>query len=110
MRKLEHRRILITGGAGFIGSNLAERLLAQDNEIVVLDNFLTGKRENVAPFEGNPHFRLIVGDIRDKATCREAVDGIDLVPVVVRCVAVSTGSVAVSHHDGVSSVPLAARQ
>ena len=79
MRKLEHRRILITGGAGFIGSNLAERLLAQDNEIVVLDNFLTGKRENVAPFEGNPHFRLIVGDIRDRATCRDAVDGIDLV-------------------------------
>lgn len=79
MRKLEHRRILITGGAGFIGSNLAERLLAQDNEIVVLDNFLTGKRENVAPFEGNPHFRLIVGDIRDKRTCSEAVDGIDLV-------------------------------
>jgi len=79
MRKLEHRRILITGGAGFIGSNLAERLLAQDNEIVVLDNFLTGKRENVAPFEGNPHFHLIVGDIRDRATCREAVDGIDLV-------------------------------
>ena len=79
MRKLEHRRILITGGAGFIGSNLAERLLAQDNEIVVLDNFLTGKPENVAPFQGNPRFRLIVGDIRDMATCRKAADGMDLV-------------------------------
>ena len=79
MRKLEHRRILITGGAGFIGSNLAERLLAQDNEIVVLDNFLTGKPENVAPFQGNPRFRLIVGDIRDLATCRKAADGMDLV-------------------------------
>ena len=79
MRKLEHRRILITGGAGFIGSNLAEKLLAQDNEIVVLDNFLTGKPENVAPFRGNPRFRLIVGDIRDMTACREAADGADLV-------------------------------
>ena len=79
MQKLEHRRILITGGAGFIGSNLAETLLGQDNDVVVLDNFLTGKPENVAPFRDNPRFRLIVGDIRDKETCRRAVDGIDLV-------------------------------
>lgn len=78
-RKIENSRILVTGGAGFIGSNLVETLLKQNNEIVVLDNFATGKRENIAPFAGNPAFRLIEGDIRDIAMCRKAVDGIDYV-------------------------------
>ena len=71
--------MLVTGGAGFIGSNLVEALLQQDNEVVVLDNFMTGKRENLAPFAGNPAFTLIEGDIRDIAMCRKAVDGMDYV-------------------------------
>jgi len=79
MKKVEHSRILITGGAGFIGSNLVEKLLAQDNEVVVLDNFATGKMENLVPFVNNKNFKLIVGDIRDMAKCREAVDGVDFV-------------------------------
>ena len=70
---LTHKRILVTGGAGFIGSNLVEALLSQDNQVTVLDNFATGKRENLAPFDGNTNFRLIEGDIRDLATCRNAV-------------------------------------
>ena len=65
MKKIEHSRILITGGAGFIGSCLVEKLLAQDNEVVVLDDFSTGKQENLLPFAGNRSFKLIVGDIRD---------------------------------------------
>lgn len=77
--KLEHRRILVTGGAGFIGSNLVERLLAQDNEVVVLDNFSTGKRENVAPFAGDARFTLLEGDIRDAARCRQAMAGVEFV-------------------------------
>ena len=78
-QKIENCRILITGGAGFIGSNLVERFLAQNNEVVVLDNFLTGKRENLTSFAKLANFRLIEGDIRDLATCREAVAGADYV-------------------------------
>lgn len=78
-KKVENSRILVTGGAGFIGSNLVEALLAQNNEVVVLDNFATGKRENIASFAGNPAFTLIEGDIRDIAMCRKAVDGVDYV-------------------------------
>ena len=69
----------MTGGAGFIGSNLVETLLAQDNEVVVLDNFMTGKMANLLPFSGNRRFKLIVGDIRNPGKCREAVDGVDYV-------------------------------
>ena len=76
---VENSRVLVTGGAGFIGSNLVEKLLAQDNEVVVLDNFATGKRENLQPFANNKNFTLIEGDIRDMEMCRKAVDGIDYV-------------------------------
>jgi len=76
---IENKKILVTGGAGFIGSNLVERLLAQDNEVVCLDNFATGKRENIEPFQNDPSFKLIEGDIRDLDTCREAVKGVSIV-------------------------------
>lgn len=76
--KLVNKKILITGGAGFIGSNLVEKFLEQ-NFIVCLDNFLTGKIENIQPFIENPNFKLINGDIRDYETCRNAVFGIDYV-------------------------------
>ena len=78
-RKIENARILVTGGAGFIGSNLVEALLAQNNEVVVLDNFATGKMENLFPFTGDPKFKLIVGDIRNIEDCRRAVDGVEYV-------------------------------
>ena len=79
MRKLEHSRILITGGAGFIGSNLVEKFLAQDNEVVVLDDFSTGLRSNVESFMSDPRFTLLEGDIRDFDMCCRAVDGVDYV-------------------------------
>ena len=78
-KKISNSRILVTGGAGFIGSNLVEKLLSQDNEVVVLDNFSTGKRENLQPFSGNKNFKLIEGDIRDMEACRAAVDGVEYV-------------------------------
>ena len=79
MKKLENTRILITGGAGFIGSNLVEKFLAQNNEVVVLDNFSTGKRENLASFAGNKAFTLVEGDIRNMNDCRKALDGVEYV-------------------------------
>jgi UDP-N-acetylglucosamine 4-epimerase len=78
-KTIVNSRVLVTGGAGFIGSNLIDALLAQDNEVVCLDNFFTGKRENIAHHHGNTKFTLMEGDIRDLATCRQASDGIDYV-------------------------------
>ncbi len=65
--------MLVTGGAGFIGSNLCEVLLQQNNQVVCLDNFSTGKQWNIAPFISNPSFSIIEGDIRNYEDCRRAV-------------------------------------
>jgi UDP-N-acetylglucosamine 4-epimerase len=70
---------LVTGGAGFIGSNLCETLLKMGNKVVCLDNFSTGKRENIEPFLSLPNFKLIEGDIRNLEDCRKAVEGADYV-------------------------------
>lgn len=74
-------RVLVTGGAGFIGSNLCEHLLAHDYEVVCLDNFSTSKVENILPLlsQYSDVFKLIVGDIRNLSDCREAVEGVDYV-------------------------------
>jgi UDP-N-acetylglucosamine 4-epimerase len=76
---IENKKVLVTGGAGFIGSNLIEKLLKQNNQIICLDNFLTGKKENIEGFKSNPSFTLIEGDIRNIETCQKAVDGVDIV-------------------------------
>jgi Nucleoside-diphosphate-sugar epimerases len=72
-------KILVTGGAGFIGSNLCEFLLKNGNHVVCLDNFSTGKRENIEQFLNHPDFKLIEGDIRNLNDCQNAVEGIDYV-------------------------------
>jgi UDP-N-acetylglucosamine/UDP-N-acetylgalactosamine 4-epimerase len=77
--ELKNRRLLITGGAGFIGSALCEAFLAQDNEVVCLDNFLTGFRKNIEPFLVNPRFKFVEGDICDPETCKKACDGTDYI-------------------------------
>ena len=71
--------ILITGGAGFIGSNLVEHFLAAGNRVVCLDNLSTGFTKNISPFLNNPDFTFIEGDIRDLETCRKSVKGMDYV-------------------------------
>jgi len=74
-----NNKVLVTGGAGFIGSNLCETLLSKGFFVVCLDNFSTGHRHNIEPFLSNPSFRLIEGDIRDLDTCRKAVEEVDYV-------------------------------
>lgn len=71
--------ILVTGGAGFIGSNLCEHFLERGHTVVCLDNFSTGFRKNIEPFIDNPSFSLIEGDIRDLTTCLKAMEGVDYV-------------------------------
>ena len=73
------KTILITGGAGFIGSNLTEYFLAKGYKVVVLDNFATGHRHNLAAVAAHPQFKLIEGDIRNINDCALAVDGVDYV-------------------------------
>lgn len=73
------KTILITGGAGFIGSNLTEYFLAKGYKVVVLDNFATGHRHNLAAVAAHPEFKLIEGDIRNINDCVVAVEGVDYV-------------------------------
>ena len=72
-------RFLVTGGAGFIGSNLAEALMASGYQVRCLDDFSTGKRDNIAPFLADQRFELLEGDIRDFDTCLKACEGADYV-------------------------------
>ncbi len=76
---LINKKILITGGAGFIGSNLVEHFLGRDNEVVCLDNLSTGYLKNIKPFLNNPNFTFIEGDIRDLDTCQKAAEACDYV-------------------------------
>ncbi|WMX15524.1 SDR family oxidoreductase [Aureispira sp. CCB-E] len=77
---LEDKTILITGAAGFIGSNLVEYLLKYKvKKVIVLDNFLTGFKSNVEPFLTHPNYQFIEGDIRDLEVCKKACEGVDIV-------------------------------
>ena len=87
--ELKGKRILVTGGAGFIGSNLVEELLAQGAFVRVLDNLSTGFRYNIEEFMANPLFEFIEGDICHYEDCLSAVKGMD----------------AVSHQAALGSVP-----
>jgi len=76
---IKNKKVLVTGGAGFIGSNLCEALLEKQNKVVCLDNFATGKRENIAGFLNNGNFTLIEGDIRNLEDCLKASQGVDYI-------------------------------
>ena len=78
-KKTDKIHVLVTGGAGFIGSNLCEALLTQKYGVVCLDNFATGHRSNIAPFLENSDFNLIEGDIRNIQDCRRALVNVDYV-------------------------------
>ena len=88
-RYLTNKKLLITGGCGFIGSNLIEYFLKNNNEVVCLDNLSTGHKKNIAPFLNNNNFQFMEGDIRDLDTCRKATNGCDYV----------------FHHAALGSVP-----
>jgi len=77
--EIQKQKVLVTGGAGFIGSNLIDALLANGNTVVCLDNFATGNIKNLEEAQKSPNFTLIEGDIRNKETCMEAVAGCDYV-------------------------------
>ena len=83
-------KVLVTGGAGFIGSNLVEHLMKNKVGLVrVLDNFSTGYRKNIQEFEGSSNFELVEGDIRNQNDCNTSCQGIDYV----------------LHHAALGSVP-----
>lgn len=73
------KAILITGGAGFIGSNLCEYFISKGDKVVCLDNFATGHRHNIQHLLSNPNFTLIEGDIRNSDDCQKAVQNVDYV-------------------------------
>ena len=81
--------VLITGGAGFIGSNLCDFFIEKNYKVVCLDNFSTGSYHNISHLVSNPNFTLIEGDIRNLSTCEAAVKNIDYV----------------LHHAALGSVP-----
>lgn len=86
---ISNKNILVTGGAGFIGSNICEKLVELGNYVVCLDNFLTGKIENIQSILDHKNFTLIKGDIRNLEDCMLATNNIDFV----------------LHHAALGSVP-----
>ncbi len=77
--ELTGKKILVTGAAGFIGSNLCEALLEKGNKVVGLDNFATGKKENIEHLFDNNNFEFIQGDIRNLSDCRKGVEGVEYI-------------------------------
>ena len=78
--EFEHNAVfLVTGGAGFIGSNLCEALLNKGHQVRCLDNLSNGKKANVDIFAQNPNYSFIMGDIRDMAVCVQACENVDYV-------------------------------
>lgn len=81
MTILDRARVVVTGGAGFIGSHLVDALLAshRPREVVVLDNLVSGRAENLSQWEGDNRFRLVVGDIRDQQVVSETIADAEVV-------------------------------
>jgi UDP-glucose 4-epimerase len=73
------KKVLVTGGAGFIGSHLCDKLLEHGHEVIVLDNLVNGKRENLTDASRHRGFKFTEGDIRDPNTCGQVMEGVDTV-------------------------------
>ena len=94
---IKDKRILVTGGAGFIGSHLVDAL-SENNHVVVLDNFSSGKRENIEHHEGNPNVEIVTGDVRDKTLLYKVTRDIDAVyHLAVQCLRVSIKDPEINH-------------
>ena len=76
---IKNKCVLVTGGAGFIGSNICEDLLEKNNKVTCLDNFITGKKSNISHLQSNPNFSLIEGDIRNIEDCHNATKNNEIV-------------------------------
>lgn len=74
-----YQRAMVTGGAGFIGSNLIKELLETGIDVISVDSYIAGKKENIRPFLANKHFKDIKCDIRDYESLKKAFDGVDIV-------------------------------
>jgi len=90
------RRVLVTGGAGFIGSHLVDSLLSKGFDVVVLDDLSTGRFENIKSHLNEESFRFIQGDIRDREVLRKALDGVD---AVFHLAAITSVPYSVEHPD-----------
>ncbi len=92
-------RFLVTGGAGFIGSHLTDRIIAEGHEVVVLDNFASGKRSNLEQAEATGKLRLIEGSVLDADDLDQAMHNVDVVlHLAVECVRKSIGDPVGNHH------------
>lgn len=95
--KMQGMRILVTGGAGFIGSNLVDELV-KDNHIVILDNFSSGKKENIAHHVGKNNVEIITGDIRDKSLLFNITKRVDVIyHLAVQCLRISINDPEINH-------------
>lgn len=93
------RRAIVTGGAGFIGSHLVDALIAEGNDVVVLDDLSSGRLENLSAAEATGKLRFVEGSILDRDTLSEAMDGCDRVfHLAVQCVRRSLGK-PIENHD-----------
>lgn len=95
---LENKRILVTGGAGFIGSNVTQYLLEHGAKVRVFDNLATGNFDNIKEFQSHPNFEFLEGDLRHPADCEQAVNAMDAV-----CHQAAIGSVPRSIKDPITT-------
>jgi UDP-glucose 4-epimerase len=94
---IKNLKILVTGGAGFIGSNLVDEL-AKENDVVIIDDFSSGERENIAHHEGKKNVNIVTGDVRDQNLLFHLTKGIDIVyHLAVRCLRESIKNPEVTH-------------
>ena len=95
--KIQGMKVLVTGGAGFIGSNLVDELI-NDNHVVILDNFSSGKRENIEHHIGRDNVEIVAGDIRDRGLLSRVTKGIDVIyHLAVQCLRVSINDPQTNH-------------